>query len=210
MPLSCLVGMRRTRKRRATRSRKLVEDRLHLRLTDDLRAGENEASRDAVGMQSHSGVRRLTGGQFSDSLLDGMKFSERQSWQFGDDFARAHGARMLGDGCGVKCPDASRRAWRSQRLMTKPCSRTRRCAIFLAVSTLAEIESAVDALPVAQQKELFRHLAERLNTLDEPKRRLPVVPAIGSPITQTEIDDALGADWNGSAQEGFAVMVSVR
>lgn len=94
--------------------------------------------------------------------------------------------------------------------MAKPCSHTRRCAVFLAVSTLAEIESVVDALPVAQQKELFRHLAERLNTRAEPKRRLPVVPAIGSPITQTEIDDALDADWNGSAQEGFAVMVSVR
>ncbi|GDX12122.1 hypothetical protein LBMAG57_38940 [Verrucomicrobiota bacterium] len=62
------------------------------------------------------------------------------------------------------------------------------------MSTLAEIEFAVDALPLPQQKELFQHLAERLNARAEPKRRLPLVPATGSPITQTEIDDALDSD----------------
>jgi hypothetical protein len=62
------------------------------------------------------------------------------------------------------------------------------------VSTLAEIESAVDALPLPQQKELFQHLAERLNARTESKRRLPLVPATGAPITQTEIDDALDSD----------------
>ena len=62
------------------------------------------------------------------------------------------------------------------------------------VSTLAEIESAVNALPLPQQKELFQHLAERLNDRTEPKRRLPLVPATGSPITQTEIDDALDTE----------------
>ena len=62
------------------------------------------------------------------------------------------------------------------------------------MSTLAEIESAVKALPLPQQKELFQHLAERLNTRTGPKRRLPLVPATGSPITQTEIDDALDTE----------------
>jgi len=62
------------------------------------------------------------------------------------------------------------------------------------VSTLAEIESAVDALPLPQQKELFQHLAERLNARTEPKRHLPLVPATGVPITQTEIDDALDTE----------------
>ena len=62
------------------------------------------------------------------------------------------------------------------------------------MSTLAEIESAVKALPLPQQKELFQHLAERLNDRTEPKRRLPLVPATGSPITQTEIDDALDTE----------------
>jgi hypothetical protein len=62
------------------------------------------------------------------------------------------------------------------------------------VSTLAEIEFAVDALPLPQQKELFQHLAERLNARADPKRRLPLVPATGSPIAQTEIDDALDSD----------------
>lgn len=62
------------------------------------------------------------------------------------------------------------------------------------MSTLAEIEFAVDALPLPQQKELFQHLAERLNARAEPKRRLPLVPATGFPITQTEIDDALDSD----------------
>jgi hypothetical protein len=62
------------------------------------------------------------------------------------------------------------------------------------VSTLAEIESAVDSLPLPQQKELYRHLGERLNGRAEAKRRLPLVPANGHPITQEEIDDALDAD----------------
>jgi hypothetical protein len=62
------------------------------------------------------------------------------------------------------------------------------------MSTLAEIEKAVDALPSSQQEELLRHLAERLGAQGEPKRRLPLVPATGHPITQLEIDDALDAD----------------
>jgi hypothetical protein len=53
---------------------------------------------------------------------------------------------------------------------------------------------AVEALPVPQQKELFQHLAERLDARSEPNRRLPLVPATGRPITQKEIDDALDAD----------------
>ena len=62
------------------------------------------------------------------------------------------------------------------------------------MSTLAEIETAVDALPSPQQEELFRRLAERLRKHGEPKRHLPLVPANGRPITQEEIDDALDAD----------------
>ena len=54
-----------------------------------------------------------------------------------------------------------------------------------------EIEKTVDALPLPQQEELLRHLAERLK---RPRRRLPVVPATGNPITQEEINDALDAD----------------
>jgi hypothetical protein len=62
------------------------------------------------------------------------------------------------------------------------------------MSTLAEIETAVDALPSPQQEELLRHLTERLRNRGEPKRRLPLVPATGRPITQEEVDDALDAD----------------
>jgi len=62
------------------------------------------------------------------------------------------------------------------------------------MSTLMEIETAVDALPSPQQEELFRHLAERLKRRGEPKRRLPLVPATGNPITQEEINDALDSD----------------
>ena len=59
------------------------------------------------------------------------------------------------------------------------------------MSTLAEIESAVKALPLPQLKELFQHLAERLNDRTGPKRRLPLVPATGNSIAQAEIDDAM-------------------
>lgn len=62
------------------------------------------------------------------------------------------------------------------------------------MSTLAEIEVAVDALPSPQQEALFRHLAQRLQKRPNPKRSLPLVPATGRPITQEEIDDALNAE----------------
>lgn len=62
------------------------------------------------------------------------------------------------------------------------------------MDTLHEIEAAVDALPETQQKELFRHLAERFQKQEEPKRHLPLVPPTGSSITQQDIDDALDAD----------------
>ena len=62
------------------------------------------------------------------------------------------------------------------------------------MDTLPEIEAAVDALPVTQQKELLRRLAERLRRKEEPKRQLPLVAPTGNPITQEDIDDALDAD----------------
>lgn len=62
------------------------------------------------------------------------------------------------------------------------------------MSTLAEIETAVAALPSPQQEELFRHLAERLSKRGEPIRRLPFVPATGHPIKQMDIDDAIESD----------------
>lgn len=62
------------------------------------------------------------------------------------------------------------------------------------MGTLPEIEAAVDALPVTQQKELLRHLAERLRGQQEPKRQLPLVAPTGNAITQEDIDEALDAD----------------
>jgi len=62
------------------------------------------------------------------------------------------------------------------------------------MDTLPEIEAAVDALPVSQQKELLRRLAERLQKHQGSKRELPLVAPTGNPITQKEIDDALDTD----------------
>jgi hypothetical protein len=62
------------------------------------------------------------------------------------------------------------------------------------MDTLHEIEAAVDALPVTQQKELFRHLAERFKEEEEPKQRLPLVLPTGNSITQQDIYDALDAE----------------
>lgn len=63
------------------------------------------------------------------------------------------------------------------------------------MDTLPEIEAAVDALPVTQQKELFRHLAERFKEEEETNNlRLPLVPPTGNSITQQDIDDALDSD----------------
>ena len=62
------------------------------------------------------------------------------------------------------------------------------------MDTLPEIEAAVDALPVTQQKELLRRLAQRLQDQEERKRQLPFVAPTGNPITQEDIDYALDAD----------------
>ena len=62
------------------------------------------------------------------------------------------------------------------------------------MSTLVEFEKDVDLLPSPQQVELFRHLAERLNQGDHPKRRLPLVLGTGNPITQEEITAARDSD----------------
>lgn len=62
------------------------------------------------------------------------------------------------------------------------------------MSTLVEIEAAVEKLAPPQQEELLRYLAERLQQHRQLKRQLPLVPATGRPITQEEIDDALDAD----------------
>ena len=62
------------------------------------------------------------------------------------------------------------------------------------MDTLPEIEAAVDELPLKLQRELFRHLAERLEVQGESKRRLPLVASTGNPITQEDIDEALDAD----------------
>lgn len=50
---------------------------------------------DAFGVQFAASLGRLEGGQLCYSLLDGMEFSQCQSGQFGDDFARAHNVRVL-------------------------------------------------------------------------------------------------------------------
>lgn len=62
------------------------------------------------------------------------------------------------------------------------------------METLPEIKAAVDALPLTQQKKLFRHLAERFQEPEKPERRLPLIPPTGTPITQQDIDDALDSD----------------
>lgn len=61
------------------------------------------------------------------------------------------------------------------------------------MSKLDQIEAAVDALSFQEQKELLDRLTQRLKR-EQPRRRLPLVPATGRPITQEEIDDALDAD----------------
>ena len=65
---------------------------------------------------------------------------------------------------------------------------------WFAMSTLMEIEKAVDSLSSPQQEELLRRLEERLKKRHESRRRLPLVPATGKPITQEEINDALDSD----------------
>jgi hypothetical protein len=88
------------RKRQAAKSRKVVEDGIYLRLTDDPRTGEDQASRDAFGAQSFVAIGKAAGpnrsqrGQLNDTLLYGMEFGYRQSGQFCDDFTRAHGLRI--------------------------------------------------------------------------------------------------------------------
>ena len=97
----------------------------------------------------------------------------------------------------ILCPSVATSVYLAQRCHGIPSAHLNRSHGLLHsahMSTLAEIEAAVDALPSLQQEQLFRHLAERLRKQPAPKRRLPLVPASGRPITQAEIDDALDAD----------------
>ena len=62
------------------------------------------------------------------------------------------------------------------------------------MDTLHEIEAAVDALTVTQQKKLFRYLAERFQEQEEPKRSFPLIPPTGNRTTQEDVDDAVDFD----------------
>jgi hypothetical protein len=62
------------------------------------------------------------------------------------------------------------------------------------MSTIAEIAAAVEDLPKWEQQKLLQQLSQRLEIASQGKRRLPLVPPTGNPITQREIDDGLDAD----------------
>lgn len=62
------------------------------------------------------------------------------------------------------------------------------------MSTVHEIEAAVEALPKSEQEKLLDHLTERLGSPLRRERLLPLVPATGHVITQAQIDDALDPD----------------
>ena len=61
------------------------------------------------------------------------------------------------------------------------------------MTSLAEIETAVDALPPPEREALLRHLTERVRQQGWAEGRLPVVAATGRGITQREVDDAIDA-----------------
>lgn len=85
-----------------------IENSLHFCLTDDLRSGKNEVSRDALRVQFGGRTFPLARGQLSDSPLDLVQLGKCEVWQVGGDFARAHRSRMARCGCGVKCAAALR------------------------------------------------------------------------------------------------------
>lgn len=62
------------------------------------------------------------------------------------------------------------------------------------MTTITEIEDAVEGLPAEQRKELIERLTRRVDRPSPSGRELPIVPATGHPITQKDIDDALDAD----------------
>lgn len=59
------------------------------------------------------------------------------------------------------------------------------------MTTLSEVEAAVENLPAGEKEVLLRHLATQLSKRVVAARDLPLVPATGRPITQQDIDDAL-------------------
>ena len=58
------------------------------------------------------------------------------------------------------------------------------------MTTLSEIEAAVESLPLPQKQELMRYLSDQLQRPGTREPRLPLVPRTGQRITQEEIDDA--------------------
>jgi len=64
------------------------------------------------------------------------------------------------------------------------------------MSTLAEIEKAIETLPPEQWLEIRRWIDHRLPEIQgtSQRRTLPRVARTGQAITQQEIDDALDAE----------------
>ena len=64
------------------------------------------------------------------------------------------------------------------------------------MSTLTEIEKAIEALPPEQWAEIRRWMGTHAPRPQDgaAERALPLVAATGRAITQREIDDALDAD----------------
>ena len=64
------------------------------------------------------------------------------------------------------------------------------------MSTLAEIEKAIEALPPEQWLEIRRWMGSRTPKVQPAgnAHTLPLVPATGKSITQQHIDDALDSD----------------
>ena len=61
------------------------------------------------------------------------------------------------------------------------------------MSTVAEIEEAIERLPAREQAALFQYLEAAMRQR-EKQRAFPLVPPTGQVITQQEIDDAFETD----------------
>ena len=85
-------------------------------------------------------------------------------------------------------------ARKSRRAVRRCLPALRRHVSLTYMSTLTEIEAAVELLAPADKQELLRYLERHVSEPAPGRRALPLVPATGQRITQQEIDDALEAD----------------
>lgn len=116
----CEPGEPRAPIPQAARSRELREDRFHFRLPNHSCAGKKEVSIETFGaqraaLQKAASGSCFAGGEFDNSLLDGLEIIGAEVWKFFNDFAYTHDVEIIYPARSEGKPQASDPTSKSKR-----------------------------------------------------------------------------------------------